>query len=86
MRVPAVYPAIASAAHVDGVVVLGAEVNTAGNVTTVVILGGPEMLRASAVEAVKKYKYRPFLVNDMPAVVRTAVQVKFLYGHSKSVE
>jgi len=85
-RVAAIYPPIATAAHVEGVAVFGVEIDAQGNVTTVVPLGGPEMLRASAAAAVKQYKYRPFLIDGAPAFVRTAVQVKFVFGHSKSVE
>ncbi|MEO6804195.1 MAG: energy transducer TonB [Granulicella sp.] len=85
-RVDASYPPIAAAAHVSGVAVFGAEIDAAGNVTTVVALSGPEMLRAAAAEAVKHYKYRPFLVNGVPTIVRTAVQVKFVLGRPKSVE
>ncbi len=85
-RVGAIYPAIATAAHVSGIAVIGAEIDVTGNVTVVVPVGGPEMLRASAAAAVKRYKYRPFLVNGVPTTVRTAVQVKFVFGLSKSVE
>lgn len=84
--VPANYPPIANAAHVQGVVVLGIEVDKEGNVTTVVPLSGPEMLRATAMEAVKQYKYKPFLINGEPAVIRAPVQVRFVPGRSKSVE
>ncbi|MBS1816249.1 MAG: energy transducer TonB [Acidobacteria bacterium] len=85
-HVAAVYPAIANLAHVAGDVVLGVQIDAEGNVTQVVVLSGPEMLRAAAVDAVKQYKYRPFMVDGAPAVVRTAVQVKFALMHPKSVE
>ena len=78
------YPPIARAAHVSGTVVVGAEIDTNGDVTQVVVLGGPHMLESAAVDAVKQYKYRPFLINGTPAVVRTAVQVTFSPGHMRS--
>lgn len=76
--VKAPQPPIATAAHVTGEVVVGAEINTSGDVTQVVVLSGPEMLRYAAVEAVKQYKYRPFVVNGETTTVRTAVQVIFV--------
>ena len=85
-RVDATYPPIAMAAHVSGVAVIGAEIDAAGNVTTVVPLSGPAMLRAAAADAVKQNKYRPFLVNGAPVVVRTAVQVTFVPGHTKGFQ
>ena len=78
------YPPIAAAAHVSGTVVVGAEINAAGNVTQTVILSGPEMLRAAALEGVKQYKYRSFTIDGSAATVRTAVQVRFLPFHSRS--
>ena len=73
-------PAIALAAHVSGAVVIGAEIDVTGKVTQVVSISGPEMLRSAAVEAVKQYTYRPFVLDGIPAVVRTAVQVRFNPG------
>lgn len=83
-QVDAPYPPIAAAAHVVGTVVVGAEIDAIGNVREVVVLSGPEMLRAAAVDAVKQYKYRPFEVDGKPAAVRTAVQVEFRSGRAKS--
>src|SRR5690242_1084075 len=68
-HVAAVYPAIANAAHVAGDVVLGVEIDAEGNVTQVVALSGPEMLRGVAADAATQYKYRPFMVDGAPAVV-----------------
>ena len=83
-RVDARTSPIALAAHVSGTVVIGAEIDATGRVTQVVALSGPELLRASAVDAVKQYEFRPFLIDGVPAVVRTAIQVRFDPGHTKS--
>lgn len=83
-RVDVPFPAMATAAHVFGTVVVGAEIDAEGEVTQVVALGGPEMLRAAALEGVRQYTYRPFLINGVPSVVRTAVQVLFQPYHTKS--
>ena len=73
-------PAIAMAAHVSGTVVVGAEIDATGKVTQVLVLSGPEMLRTAALEAVRQYSYRPFVIDGTPAAVRTAVQVQFNPG------
>jgi TonB family protein len=83
-RVDAPYPPMATAAHVSGVVVLRVEIDTTGAVTKLVVISGPEMLRSAAVNAVKQYSYKPFLIEGVPSTVRTAVQVKFEPFHSKS--
>lgn len=75
---------MATAAHVSGVVVLRVEIDTTGAVTKLVVISGPEMLRSAAVNAVKQYSYKPFLIEGVPSTVRTAVQVKFEPFHSKS--
>jgi TonB family protein len=77
-------PPIALAAHMTGVVFVGAEVDPDGNVTTVVAISGPEMLKATAMDAVRQYKYRPFLIDGVPSTVRIGVQVTFYPGHTKS--
>lgn len=78
------YPPIAAAAHVSGVIAGGAEIDLNGNLTQVVTLSGPELLRSAALESVQQYKYRPFVIDGVPTVVRTAVQVFFYPGHAKS--
>jgi len=83
-RVDAPYPPMATAAHVSGVIVLAVEIDANGAVTVLAVLSGPEMLRSAAVNAVKQYSYKPFLIDGVPSTVRTAVQVKFESFHSKS--
>ena len=75
---------IAMVAHVSGVVVVGAEIDESGVVTQVVALSGPELLRASALDAVRHYTYRSFVINGKVTAVRTAVQVRFMPGAAKS--
>jgi protein TonB len=73
----ATYSPIAKAAHVTGVVTLGVEIGLDGHVTQVVVLSGPEMLRAASADAVRKWVFKPFLQNGAPIVVLTAVQFSF---------
>ena len=53
-----VYPPIAKAAHVTGTVVLQLEIEPDGTVGQVKIISGPEMLKATSVDAVKQWQRR----------------------------
>jgi len=72
-----IFPAIAKAAHVVGTVVLQIEIDPAGSVGKVKIISGPEMLRQSAVDAVKQWRYKPFVKDGSPAAVSTTVAMPF---------
>ena len=80
------YPPIAKAAHVQGSVLLHADVDERGAVTKVEVIGGPPMLRAAAMDAVKQWKYKPFEVDGKPAAVRVVVSVPFSLGIPTSLE
>ena len=75
-----VYPPIAKAAHVQGVVVLHAIISKAGTVESLAVVNGPPMLTASAVEAVKHWTYEPYLLNGRPVEVETTINVNFTFG------
>lgn len=74
------YPAIARTAHISGSVILEAEISKEGDVVNLHVLGGPPLLRQSAIDAVKQWKYRPYLLNGEPVVVDTQVTVIFSLG------
>ena len=74
-RVRVLWPPTTSVAHVHGTVLLLAEVDAVGDVTQSSALAGPQMLRPAAIEAVKRYKYRPFFIHGRPTVVRIRVAV-----------
>ena len=76
------YPAIAKAAHVSGAVVLHAIIGKNGAIQNLTVISGPEMLRASAVEAVQHWRYKPYLLNGEPTEVDTTVTVNFNFGSS----
>lgn len=71
------YPAIAKAAHVEGTVELQASISKTGTIENLHVIRGPEMLRAAAIDAVKTWRYRPYLLNDQPIEVETTVNVIF---------
>ncbi len=74
------YPAIAKAAHVSGAVVLHAIISKTGAIESLQVVSGPEMLRAGALDAVRQWRYRPYLLNGEPTEVETAVTVNFSFG------
>jgi TonB family protein len=71
------YPSDARKGHVEGRVVLKVTVSGTGDVEDVCVLNGPEMLQQSAYDAVKTWKYRPFLLNGQPKEVKSQLNVDF---------
>jgi len=71
------YPAIAKAAHVDGIVILEAVIAEDGSVTDVRVLRSIPLLDAAAVEAVRQWQYTPTLLNGQPVRVVMTVTVAF---------
>lgn len=63
--VPA-YPEAAYASHVQGEVRLSADVDRDGNVGSVRVISGPPLLRDAALDAVQRWRYRPFLAAGKP--------------------
>ena len=75
-----VYPPIARSAHVSGTVVLQAMISKSGAVENVRVVSGPPMLRQAAQDAVKNWRYRPYLLDGEPVEVETTVNVVFTLG------
>jgi protein TonB len=74
------YPAIAKAARIQGTVVLQATISKDGTITNLHVIGGPPMLQAAALEAVRTWRYKPYLLNGEPVEVETQVNVVFTLG------
>ena len=73
-----IYPPIARAAGVSGAVVLHATISKTGTIEELVVISGPEMLRAAAMEAVRSWRYKPYLLSGIPTEVETTVTVNFV--------
>jgi TonB family protein len=78
-----VYPPIAKAAHVQGVVVLHAIISKTGDIEDLQLISGPPMLVAAAEDAVRQWTYRPYLLNGEPVKVETTINVNFTFGEPK---
>ena len=79
-KVTPVYPPIAKAARVQGTVVLEAQISKSGSIENLKVISGPAMLQQAAIEAVKQWRYRPYLLNNEPVEVETTVNVIFSLG------
>jgi protein TonB len=75
-----IYPPIAKAARVSGTVVLQATISKTGTIENLRVMSGPAMLQQSALDAVKTWRYRPYLLNNDPVEVETTVNVIFTLG------
>jgi protein TonB len=75
-----VYPPLARTARVAGTVVLHASISKTGMIENLNVISGPAMLRQSALDAVKTWRYRPYLLNNEPVEVETTVNVIFALG------
>lgn len=71
------YPQSARGAGLQGTVVLDAIVGAQGTVLEVKALSGPEALSKAAMEAVRWWRYQPYVVNGQAVAVETTVQLDF---------
>ena len=75
-----VYPMDAKKAGVSGRVELQAIIGTNGLIKDLQVVSGPDALQQAALDAVKTWRYRPYLLNGDPVEVRTIVNVTFTLG------
>lgn len=59
---------------------LAATISKAGAIENLRIVSGPPMLAPAAEEAVRTWRYRPYLLNGEPIEVETTVNVIFSLG------
>jgi protein TonB len=76
-RVEPPYPPLAREARVQGDVVLRAIIDKNGNIQDLQLVSGHPMLVPSAIEAVKQWRYKPYLLNGNPVEVDTTITVIF---------
>ena len=76
-RVDPTYPPLARSARIQGSVVLSAVISKAGTITNLRVLSGHPMLVPSAIDAVRQWLYRPYLLNSEPVEVETQITVNF---------
>ena len=71
------YPPEAGRARVEGTVVLMAAIGKDGSVQDVRVESGLPILAQAAVDAVKQWRYRPYLLNGEPVEVDSRITINF---------
>jgi TonB family protein len=79
LQPPPVYPDEAKANHVQGVVVLHARISREGTVKDVQVVSGPPPLLVSAIDAVRQWKYKPYMLSGEPTEVDTTININFTF-------
>jgi len=76
-KVEPVYPPLARNARVQGQVVLTAIISKDGIIQDLRVLSGHPLLVQAALDAVRQWRYKPYLLNGEPVEVETTVTVNF---------
>src|SRR5579871_126012 len=76
-KVAPVYPPSAVRLRIEGTVELMATISKNGDITQVKVVSGDSQLSKAAVDAVKQWKYKPYLLNGEPVEIQTQVTIKF---------
>ncbi len=74
------YPPLARSARIQGQVVLQAVISKQGVIENLRMVAGHPMLVPAAIEAVRQWRYRPYILNNEPVEVETQVTVNFSLG------
>ncbi len=72
-----IYPPAAKKAKIQGTVVLGVVIGKDGNIKSLRVLSGPSELQQSALDAVRQWTYKPYLLNGDPIEVETTVNIVY---------
>lgn len=76
-RIQPDYPLLAKQARIQGVVLLRAVIGRDGRIENLQVLSGHPMLVQAALEAVRQWRYRPYILNDEPVEVETQITINF---------
>jgi TonB family protein len=76
-KVQPVYPKNALFMKVEGAVELMATVSKTGDITHVKVVSGDSQLTKAALDAVRQWKYKPYLLNGEPVEIQTQITINF---------
>lgn len=76
-RVDPEYPVLARQARIQGSVVLQILIHTDGSVSDVRVISGHPMLVQAAIDAVRQWRYKPYLLNGAPVAASAQIAVPF---------
>lgn len=71
------YPEEAREKGIQGDVLLQATIDTKGKITSIRVMEGDPILVAASIEAVKQWKYRPYILKGEPVEVQTTIKIQF---------
>jgi periplasmic protein TonB len=76
------YPPEAGRARIEGTVVLLAVIGTDGSVKDVRVENGLPILAQAAINAVKQWRYKPYMINGEPVEVDSRITINFTLSAS----
>jgi TonB family protein len=79
-QVRPVYPPLAMSNGIQGMVVLQGRISKEGNPINLRVVSGNEQLQMAALDAVRQWRYKPYLLNGEPVEVETTINVVFHLG------
>lgn len=79
-RVQPDYPVLAKQTRVQGLVEIAAVIGKEGTIENLRVVSGNPMLIRAAFDAVKQWRYRPYILNGEPIEVDTRITVNFSLG------
>jgi protein TonB len=79
-KVQPIYPLQARRARIQGTVRMSAVISKNGDVVDIEVIEGPIELVVSAVNAVRQWKYRPYVIKGEPVEVDTQLTVNYTIG------
>lgn len=77
-RVEPAYPPLAKIAGIQGSVVIAAVIGKDGSVENLQVVSGHPLLVKSALDAVRQWRYRPYMLNNSAIEVDTQITVNFI--------
>jgi protein TonB len=80
-RVEPLYPAAARNARIQGPVVLEALVSKTGTIENLRLVSGHPLLVTAAIEAVRQWRYKPYILNEEAIEVETRITVNFVLAN-----
>ncbi len=80
-KVEPTYPAMARQMRIQGIVRFQAVIGKEGEVEDLQFVSGPRALEKAASDAVKRWVYRPTLLNGRPVEVSTQIDIDFTLGN-----
>ena len=77
---PPIYPPITKDDHVPGAIILHAIISKQGDVENLSVISCPPKIIPATLDAVRKWKYKPYLLNGLPVEVETTITLNVLFG------